>query len=87
MITFKCLFSDDLKIDNDSGIVRFKNKGDSFDREKEYNSKVFVSVIARDKDDPPKDSDPMIITINIMDINDQYPRFTQNIYHFKVYQV
>ena len=86
MITFKCLFSDDLKIDPD-GIVRFKNKDDSFDREKEHNSKVFVSVIASDKDDSPKDSDPMIITINIMDINDQYPRFTQDIYHFKVYQV
>jgi len=81
------LFSDDLKIDRDSGIVRFKNKDDSFDRENESNSKVFVSVIASDKDDPPKDSEPMIITINIRDINDQYPFFTQNMYHFKVFQV
>jgi len=82
------LLSDDLKIEPDSGIVRFKNEDDSFDREKEYNSKVFVSVIASDKDDPPKDSDPMIITINITDINDQYPFFTERImYHFKVYQV
>jgi len=45
------------------------------------------SVIASDKDDPPNDSEPMIITINIRDINDQYPFFTQNMYHFKVFQV
>jgi hypothetical protein len=29
----------------------------------------------------------MIITIHITDINDQYPRFTLDMYHFKVYQV
>ena len=86
MITFECLLSVDLEIDND-GFVRFKSPANSFDREKEANSKVFISVIATDKDDSPKDSDPMIITINIMDINDQYPRFTQDMYHFKVYQV
>jgi hypothetical protein len=86
MITFECLLSVDLEIDND-GFVRFKSPANSFDREKEANSKVFISVIATDKDDSPKDSDPMIITINIMDINDQYPRFTPDMYHFKVYQV
>ena len=86
MITFKCLLSDDLEIDND-GNVRFKSPANSFDREQETNSKVFISVIATDKDDSPKDSDPMIITIHIRDINDQYPRFTLDIYHFKVYQV
>jgi hypothetical protein len=86
MITFKCLLSDDLEIDN-AGNVRFKSPANSFDREQEANSKVFISVIATDKDDSPKDSDPMIITIHITDINDQYPRFTQDKYHFKVYQV
>jgi hypothetical protein len=29
----------------------------------------------------------MIIIIHITDINDQYPRFTPDMYHFKVYQV
>jgi hypothetical protein len=60
MITFECLLSVDLEIDND-GFVRFKSPANSFDREKEANSKVFISVIATDKDDSPKDSDPVLI--------------------------
>ena len=80
------MLSDDLEIDMD-GNVRFKSPANSFDREKEANSKVFIGVIATDNYDPPKDSDVMIITIHITDINDQYPRFTQDMYDFKVYQV
>ncbi len=69
-----------LKVDPHSGLVSTKNK---FDYEVVHSFECIV--VARDSAEPPKSSSASI-TINIRDINDEAPVFSENPFTFVTYE-
>lgn len=78
--------ADDIQIDQSSGFISFKNPNDSFDREREKDGIITLTIVAKDDGTPVKEVETNF-TINITDINDQFPVFQEVEYTFEVYQV